>query len=261
MTGVERVRWRLRVAYDGAEFSGWQVQPGQRTVQGVLSEAAESVFGEAVAFQGAGRTDAGVHALGQVCHFDAPRALPPGRLLGALAAALPDDIRPVALETAPAGFHALHTAHRKTYFYQLHLSSAVGGLRVVERSVPPHRRRTFHAVRAGLDLVAMRRAAAELVGTHDFRALSKAMPAGRGTVKTVHAVRLMRVPGGLRVFVTGGGFLYGMVRLMAGLLVEVGRGRFAAGDVGALLEAGDRARAPASLPARGLFLWRVDYAD
>ena len=249
----------LTLAYDGADFSGWQVQPGRPTVQGVVEQALSEVTGEAIRVQGAGRTDAGVHALGQVCHFDEPRGLGAERLFGALSALLPEAVRPVDLASAPQDFHALHSAWLKTYVYRLHLSRVRGGKRAVERSVPPLRRRTHHSVRDDLDLPAMRRAAAALVGTHDFTALSKAMPTGRTTIKTVRHVRLLRMPRGLAIVVTGEGFLYGMVRLMAALLVDVGQGRRTAAGVPRLLEGRDRAVAPALLPAHGLVLGRVHY--
>ncbi|GJM22326.1 MAG: tRNA pseudouridine synthase A [Planctomycetota bacterium] len=249
----------LRVAYDGADFAGWQLQADRATVQGELERALGGILGEPVRVQGAGRTDAGVHALAQAAHFDDPRGLPLARLRGALNAALPASIRVLHADHVPADFHALHDACRKTYAYQLHLSREPGGQRAVEHSVPPERRRHFHAVRADLDLLAMRRAAALLEGRHDFTVLSKAMPAGRSTLKHLGRVRVLRIPRGLRLVFHGEGFLYGMVRLASGLLVEVGRGRRRADDVPDLLASRDRAQAPASLPAHGLFLCRVDY--
>ena len=256
MSGPRRA---LVLAYDGTDFLGWQVQPTGRTVQGVVEAALGEVLGAPVRVQGSGRTDAGVHARAQVAHFDDPAGLPLERLHGALAAALPDDVRPVALLPVADDFHALHDARRKTYVYRLHLSRSRGGQRTVERSLPPLRRRDHLAVREGLDLAAMRAAAARLVGTHDFTTFSKAMPEGRGTVKTLEALRVLRGPRSLALLATGDGFLYGMVRLLAGLLVEVGRGRVAVDAVPALLEARDRAAAPASLPARGLCLGWVDH--
>lgn len=247
------------LSYDGGAYAGWQVQVDTPTVQGALQEALGSVLGEPVRVVGAGRTDAGVHALGQVAHFDDPRGWPAERLVGALNSALPADVRVVGAPEVPAGFHALGDAADKTYAYSLHLSSAAGGRRAVEASVPPLRRRTHLAVRRDLDLSAMRAAAARLVGRRDWTTLSKAMPDGRDTVKTVRAVRLLRGPSSLSVVVTGEGFLYGMVRLLVGLLLDVGAGRRRAGDVEALLEARDRSRAPASLPAHGLCLWMVRY--
>ncbi|MHC5209671.1 MAG: tRNA pseudouridine(38-40) synthase TruA [Planctomycetota bacterium] len=254
-------RRRMQVAYDGAAYAGWQVQPDQPTVQGVLEAALMRACGQAVRVTGSGRTDAGVHALGQVAHFDDPLDGDPERLRRRLLASLPPDVRVLALESAPADFHARHAALDKTYFYQLHLVAGGGGARAVQAGLPPHRRRTFHAVPAGLDVPAMRRAARVLEGRHDFTGLSKVMDPDRGTVRTLRRVRVRPVPSGLRLFATADGFLYGMVRLLAGLLVEVGRGRSAPEEIGPWLARADRSRGPPSLPPHALFLWKVRYAE
>ncbi len=251
-------RRALRLAYDGTRYAGWQVQPGLPTVQGELEAALARLCRAPVRVTGSGRTDAGVHALGQVAHFDDPRGLPLPRLALGLEALLPDDIRVLGAADVAPDFHARHHARDKTYVYQLHLpggrSSPVG-----RAALPPHRRFTFHAAGQELDVPAMRRAAARLLGRHDFAALSRRMDDGRTTVRTLHALRVLRVPRGLRLFATADGFLYGMVRMLAGLLLEVGRRRRSPDDVPTLLAAGDRSRAPAALPAHGLCLWRVRY--
>ena len=252
-------RRRLVLAYDGTDFAGWQVQPDRRSVQGTVQSALAALFGEAVRVHGSGRTDAGVHALGQVAHFDDPKGWPLERLQGALGGTLPADVRLLRVDEVAPDFHALQSARRKSYVYQFWRSTQRGGKRALLSSVPPLLRRTHLACRADLDLAAMRRAAAALRGTHDFTTLSKSMPEWRSTIKRVDAVRLLQNRQTLRLVVTGEGFLYGMVRLMAGLLLAVGEGDRSADDVPALLAARDRALAPASLPAHGLLLWRVDY--
>ena len=258
MSGGLPGRRALRLAYDGTRYAGWQVQPGLPTVQGELEAALQRLLGRPVRVTGSGRTDAGVHALGQVAHFDDPRGLPLERLALALNAHLPPDVRVLRAAAVPDGFHARHDARDKTYVYQLHLpggrQSPPGRL-----DLPPERRLAWHAAGGALDVAAMRRAAAQLVGTHDFTALSKRMDDDRGTRRRVDAVRVLRAPRGLRICATADGFLYGMVRLLAGLLLEVGRGRRSADDVPALLAAADRSRSPPSLPARALCLWRVRY--
>ena len=254
-------RVALVVAYDGADYAGWQVQPDRPTVEGEIEAALTRLLGRPGGIVGAGRTDAGVHALGQVAHADIPLRLSDREVRGALNAGLPSAIRIRAAKTVPDGFHARHGAVRKTYVYQLHGSRSSGSVGALQRSLPPHRRRTFFAVRADLDLAAMRAAASQLVGRHDFTALSKVMPVGRSTVKQVEAVRVVRIAQGLRLVVSGEGFLYGMVRLLAGLLVETGAGRRTSAEVQALLASRARSSGPAALPARGLFLWRVDYPD
>ncbi len=252
-------RLRLVVGYDGGMFAGWQVQSSARTVQGTLEEAIASVGGERGRVIGSGRTDAGVHAYAQVAHVDDHRGLSARQWLGALNARLPGEVRVRAVDVVPPTFHALQSAVGKTYVYQLHLSDAPGGLGAVESSVPPWRRTTFHTVRTSIDVGAMRSAARHLVGTHDFTSLSKVMEAGRSTTKTLRSLRVLRISRGLRIVASGDGFLYGMVRLLAGLLVDVGTGRVAAAAVPQLLAARSRGHRSPSLPAHGLFLWRVHY--
>lgn len=247
------------LAYDGEPFAGWQRQPDRRTVQGDLEATLERILGQPVGVVGAGRTDAGVHAWSQVAHFDDPLGLPPDRLATALNGKLPSQIRVRHLAAVPDDFHALGWARDKTYVYSLYRSERDERQRAVDQSIPPLRRPTSVAVRASIDVGAMRRAARDLVGRHDFLALSKAMPAGRETIKTVSCVRILHAPRGLRIVVTAEGFLYGMVRLMAGLLVEIGQGARPADGVGALLTGRDRSDAPASLPGRGLMLLKVRY--
>jgi len=257
--GSEPRRRALRLAYDGTRFAGWQVQPGLPTVQGEVESALERLCGAPVRITGAGRTDAGVHALGQVAHFDDPRGVPVDRLARALNTLLPDDVRVLAAAAVPTDFHARHEARCKTYAYQIHVPGG-RGQPPGRAQLPCHRRLAWHAVPGALDLAAMRRAAACLTGTHDFTALSRRMDDGRTTVRTLHAVRVLRAPHGVRIVATGDGFLYGMMRLMAGLLVDVGSGRRAPADVPALLEARDRTRAPPSLPPQALCLLHVRYA-
>ena len=251
-------RRALRLAYDGTRYAGWQVQPGLPTVQGALEAALARLLGGPVRVTGSGRTDAGVHALGQVAHFDDPRGLAVERLALALNALLPDDIRALAAAEVPPDFHARHDARDKSYVYQIHVPG--GRAQPAGRfELPVARRHAFHAAGGPLDVRAMRAAAARLVGRHDFTAVSKRMDDDRTPVRTLHSLRVLRVPHGLRVVATADGFLYGMVRLLSGLLLDVGRGRRAPEDVPALLASGDRSRAPPSLPPQGLFLWRVRY--
>jgi tRNA pseudouridine38-40 synthase len=251
-------RRALRLAYDGTRYAGWQVQPGLPTVQGEVEAALARLCGAAVRITGAGRTDAGVHAVGQVAHFDDPRGVPVDRLARALNTLLPEDVRVLAAAAVPEDFHARHEARDKTYVYQLHVP---GGRRQPpgRAELPPHRRLAWHPVAAPLDVDAMRAAAAALMGRHDFAALSRRMDDGRTTERTLHALRVLRAPHGLCVVATADGFLYGMMRMISGLMVEVGRGRRAARDVPALLAAADRSLAPPSLPPQGLCLLRVRY--
>jgi len=251
----------MTVAYDGGAYSGWQLQSDVPTVQGRLEDALKQLLGTSVRVTGSGRTDAGVHALGQVAHFDDAAGTPLERLQGGINGLLPPDIRVRELCAVPEDFHSLYSARDKTYVYQLHLPGTGGVARQRGAALTPMRRRTFHIVRSPLDVETMRAGAAHLVGRHDFLTFSKAMPEGRTTIKQLDALRVLHVPHGLRIVATGDGFLYGMVRLLAGVLLDVGRGRIEPARIPELLSACDRSSASPSLPAHGLLLWRVRYDD
>jgi tRNA pseudouridine38-40 synthase len=243
--------WRLVLEYDGTEFEGWQVQPGgRRTVQGTLEEAFGPLAEGAVRVYGAGRTDAGVHAEGQVANVRAATRLDPARLLRALNARLPGDVVVRLLEPAPAAFHARRDARSKLYRYRLWTG--------LVRS--PLRERFAWRVRAPLDLDALQSAAALLAGTHDFASFRAAGSAARTTVRTLtRAGWRGRVGEELCFEVEGPGFLRHMVRNLVGSLVEVGRGRREPGWIADLLAARDRTRAGPTAPAHGLTLVRVEY--
>ena len=238
----------LTVAYDGGEFHGWQRQPADPSVQGALEAAVARLVAAPVAVRGAGRTDAGVHARGQLATFSAATRLDAAALRRALHSLLPDSIRIVAAEETGEPVDPRRRARRKTYVYQFHVGD----------HLPPDRRRHFVLAGRSLDVAAMRRAAAVLRGEHDFSSFARASAARRGAVRTVHSIRVVKVPRGVRLFVTGSGFLYNMVRTLASALLEVGRGRRGPEEIGAMLAAKDRRRGPATLPPEGLFLWRVE---
>lgn len=238
----------LTVAYDGGEYRGWQRQRSGSTVQGELEAVLARVLQQPVAVRGAGRTDAGVHALGQLAAFAAVTRLDAGAIRRALNALLPAAIRVVAADERAAAVDPRRSAWRKTYVYQLH----VGEL------LPPERRRHFVHAGSALDVAAMRAAARLLHGEHDFTSFARAEATRRGAVRRLFAVRVARIPRGVRLFFTGSGFLYNMVRTLAAALVAVGQGRCRPEAVAAMLAAKDRASAPATLPPEGLWLWRVD---
>jgi len=227
------------------------VQPGgTRTVQGVLAEAFARLAQGPVAVHGAGRTDAGVHAAGQVASVRAWTRLAAPELLRALDAVLPADLAVRALERAPDGFHARRDARSKLYRYRLW----TGATRA------PLRERYALRVRPPLDLPAMREAAAALAGTHDFASFRAAGGSGRTSVRTLTRLAWQGEPGGELVLdVEGSGFLRHMVRNLVGTLLEVGRGRRRTDAIPALLAARDRRLAGPTAPARGLTLVRVDY--
>ena len=249
---------RLTAAYDGAGFAGFAAQPGQRTVQGALSDAASAVSGHAVLVRGCSRTDSGVHAEGQVVAFATARELPPERWVAALNSQLPDDVAVREGVSCAPDYEPRFDAVDKTYRYLLH----VGQVRD-----PLLRGRAFHLgrlLRGGrsLDLDAMRAGAALLEGTHDFRSFRAAADVRENTVRTLSSLTLEPGHAGDQALwaieVTGTAFMLNMVRILAGTLVEVGRGKLAVEDVAALLRGeGSRADAGMTAPAHGLTLLRV----
>ena len=244
---------KLTVAYDGTDFHGFQAQAGSRlrTVQETLESAWERLTGERVRMTGAGRTDAGVHALGQVVGFvTASVSIPEARVPYAMNSVLPDDVRVTACERAPQGFHARFDAIAKTYAY-----------RIDNQPFPsPLLRRYAHFVAVPLDLAAMQAGACHLVGRHDFAAFAGAGGPPRRTVRHVMRCTVTGEPGGLVVVeVEADGFLYHMVRSIVGTLLVVGRGERPPQWVRDVLESRDRSQAGPTAPAKGLVLVSVRY--
>jgi tRNA pseudouridine38-40 synthase len=251
---------KLTLAYDGTDFAGWQRQARERTVQAVLEDALAPIDKGPVTVFGAGRTDAGVHAAGQVASFQLQSAIPREELQRALNGTLPEDVRVLSAEEARTGFNARFDARTKTYHYAIWNGAAT----------PPSLRRYAWHVPQPIDLSATGDAAAALVGEHDFAAFQAAGSDVRTTVRrilssSVHEVDVTNLvrpgPGGrlLRYEVTGTGFLRHMVRNIAGTLADIGRGRRAPAEITAILQSRDRARASATAPPQGLVLWQVDY--
>ena len=233
--------FRAQVAYDGGRFHGWQFQPAQATVQGEIERAIAAVTAHQIRVQGAGRTDAGVHALGQVCSFDLSTRLEPPRLLAALNAHLPPDIRIFHLEEAPPGFSARFSACWRRYRYFL------------VRRADPFRRGRAYVPRTWPDLIRMREAAPVLVGEHEFRSFTT-QPEGPFGCRVEEAD--WDAWGGGYVFsIRSNRFLYQMVRI----LVEIGRGRIPPEAMARILAGGDRRAAGPLAPGVGLYLAEVGY--
>lgn len=244
---------KLTLAYDGTDYAGWQWQPDAATIQGTLERAIKIVTGESLRTLASGRTDAGVHARGQVAVVRTASRLAPDVFRRALNANLPADIAVLEVAEAVDGFHPTRDVLRKRYRYVIHQAP----VRDVFR-----RRYAWHLV-APLDSDAMHAAARVLVGTHDFRSFQTSGAPRESTVRTVLdlSVQSQDEPRARRIAidVEADGFLYNMVRTIVGTLVEVGRGRRRAGWVGEVLAAADRRRAGPTAPPEGLFLLWVEY--
>lgn len=242
-------RLKMVVAYDGTDFFGFQRQPDRRTVQGVLEEAISRICGRPVRVVGAGRTDAGVHARGQVCHFDTSHPMPLDRWVPVLNRTLPRDVAVLSVEEVPAQFHARKDARWKIYRYAIDT-----------RPVPDVFTRRFRLhFPFSLDVDAMGRAAAHLEGTHDFTSFSSARSPVENRVRTIHRCRVEREGPLVLVEVVGNGFLYNMVRIIAGTLLEVGRGKRRPEEMPGIIRARDRAAAGKTLPPEGLTMVEVGY--
>jgi len=250
---VQMMTFRLTLAYDGTQFVGWQRQPAQRTIQGELEEALERITGQRPKCIASGRTDAGVHALGQAVSFESATRLTPAVLTKALNAELPEDMFVFEVARAPDGFHALRDAVRKRYRYVIE----DGRLRdLFDRSYLWH-------IYQQLDVEAMQAAAVPLVGTHDFTSYETSGSPRLTTVRTIYDLTVERSHADLThrivVEVQADGFLYNMVRNIVGTLVEVGKGKQPAGWPAEVLGLRDRTKAGMTAPAQGLFLVGVEY--
>ena len=247
--GRER-RVKLLIAYNGARYHGWQVQPRGATVQGALESCLSRITNAPVRLHGAGRTDAGVHALGQVAHFDTASSIPAASLVRGLNGLLPDDIAVRRAVDVAADFHARYDATGKTYVYQIHSHAVRSAL---------HAPYAWH-VPQGLDVAAMREAARPLPGRHDFSAFRGASRSDtRRPVRFLYRLSLRQRSTRLLLVLSADGFLYHMARSIAGALVAVGRGALPPEAVAEMLRTGRRPPAAPTAPARGLFLAHVSY--
>lgn len=240
---------KLTLSYDGTDFSGWQTQPGFRTVQETLEQAITRLTGESVRVNASGRTDTGVHAVGQVANFYSTTHYHTDVLLRALNAQLLPDIVLCEVEDAPQAFDANRDARRKLYRYVIH-----------DGPVPELflRRYCYHS-RHRLDAAAMRAAAEPLRGRHDFRSFETNWPNRMSSVRTITHLALQRLGDWIWLDVEADGFLYNMVRAIAGTLINVGRGYWPVTRVAEILAAEDRRLAGPTAPPQGLFLMRVLY--
>ena len=282
-------RIRLWVSYDGTNYHGWQIQNNGITIESELNKALSDLYQQEIKVIGASRTDAGVHALGNVAIYDVDSPIPANKVCYALNARLPEDIRVTRSEEVPADWHPRKCESRKTYEYRIYLGEIL----------PPVKRLYCHHVYRALDIEAMRRAAAYLVGEHDFKSFCQENAQVETTVRTIYSIQIFtnrditfsllsssqenaaKEPAScwqqtmlpntkhateardeeLIIRVTGGGFLYNMVRIIVGTLLEVGVGRWQPEQVKEILEQRDRSAAGPTAPAKGLTLMKYEFSE
>lgn len=242
-------RYKIVLEYEGTSFHGWEKQKGLRTVQDTVEQAIELVTGKPIKVSASGRTDAGVHALGQVASFSLATRLTPEQLGRAINAYLPPDVAIRSLRKVPGTFHPRYSARKKHYRYRLLLGK--------ERA--PLRRRFVHRVKGNLELEQMRKAADYLKGRHDFAAFCTEASRMNNTVRRLYRLSIRKQADEVWVDLVADGFLYNMVRAIVGTLLQVGKGKLSPTAVGRILASKDRRRAGPTAPAKGLCLLRVSY--
>lgn len=244
-------RIRLKVAYDGTNYCGWQVQPNEVTVEGVLNETLSDLLDEDIEVVGASRTDSGVHADGNYCIFDTETKIPAEKIAYAMNQRLPEDISIVKSDEVSDDWHPRYQDSVKTYEY-----------RIVNREMPdPVRRLYTYFTYSKLDIDKMKEAAKYLVGEHDFASFCSTGSQVDNTVRTILSLDVTKEGDEIAITVTGGGFLYNMVRIIAGTLLEVGEGKIEPSDMADILESKDRGRAGKTAVARGLKLVEIKYEN
>lgn len=242
--------FKITIQYEGTRYQGWQKQGStDNTLQGKFETLLSRLAGETVEIAASGRTDAGVHAYGQVANFHMNTELPPAELMEQINRYLPEDVAVIACSEVDGRFHSRLHAKKKTYCYRV-LNSAV-----------PHvfDRKFVWQVPEELDVEAMRQAASFLIGTHDFKSFTSAKKSKKSTVRTIESIEIVRAGDEIRFVFAGDGFLFHMVRILTGTLLEVGLGKRNSADMKKILAACDRQQAGELAPARGLALMEVFY--
>ncbi len=243
------MRIKITVSYDGTAYCGWQVQPNGVTVQEEIEKAVLLTTGENVRVTGSGRTDAGVHAKGQVAHFDTNCSIPPEKIFKALNVHLPSDIRVLSSQEAKEDFHACLNAKTKTYKYSLYKAE-------VEN---PLKERYAVKIDGEMDVEKMKEASLSFVGEHDFKAFCASGSSVKTTVRTIYDINIDQLGQDLTITIKGNGFLYNMVRIMVGALIAVGKGETQKADIEKMLLTGKRHFNVKTLPSKALCLEKVEY--
>ena len=240
---------KLTIEYDGKKFNGWQKQPDKLNIQGEIENAIKEITGEEVELIGSGRTDAGVHAFGQVANFKTNSGLPIEKFAIAINSKLKKSIVIKEAEDVDEKFHSRYNAKQKTYRYVINnsgLSSAI--YRNLETHIPQK-----------LDIEEMKKAAKHFEGEHDFKAFKASGTSSKSSVRTIYKAEVIEEGNRIKIELTGNGFLYNMVRIISGTLVDVGLGKIKTEDIPNIIESEDRAKAGKTLPAHGLYLVEVKY--
>lgn len=248
---LKRYVYKMLIAYDGTLYGGWQAQINTTSIQTLIQNALSTILRKKTMVIASGRTDAGVHALGQVAHFMHSEELNLPKILLSLNALLASDIRVLALDLAPSSFHARFSAISKLYHYYLHLEAAPD----------PFQRRYTHRPPHSVDLNLLNDAARYFIGTHDFTSFAntRSPPSKNGNVRTIHRLEILEQEKGVCLAFEGNGFLYKMVRNIVGTLLDVSRGKLMLSDITRIFEAHDRRAAGIAAPPQGLFLMEVRY--
>lgn len=241
------------ISYDGTDYSGFQIQPGKRTIQGEIEKALAKMHkGQSVRIHGSGRTDSGVHAKAQTFHFESLLSLPESNWKKALNVLLPDDIHVQSVKGVPVAFHARFDAVEKEYRY--FISN--------EKEYDVFKRHHVYQFPYRLNIESMREACNHLKGEHDFTTFSSVKTAVKGSkVRTLSIVNCSRQGSQIELVFRGNGFLYNMVRIMVGTLIDIGQGKLDPSEIPILLEKKDRSLAGKTAPPHGLYLWEVSYHD
>ncbi|MBQ8178374.1 MAG: tRNA pseudouridine(38-40) synthase TruA [Clostridia bacterium] len=245
------MRYAMVVEYDGTAYSGWQRQKNAMTVQQKIEDAMEIVFGKKVVIVGSGRTDSGVHALGQVAHFDVDKELNTRSTIYSINSLLPSDIKLQKMFKVDGDFHAQYSAKRKTYIYKSYVSESASPLKdkYYARILPP------------VDVEKMKKAALSLVGKHDFKAFCSTGSGVSSTEREIYSLSITECGDEVIFEITGNGFLYNMVRIIVGTLYFIGKGKLSESAIDEMLLTGCRKKGGKTFPACGLTLKNVEYID
>ena len=240
---------KLVISYDGTNYAGYQIQDNAVTVQSVLEDALEKLTGEKISTVASGRTDAGVHALGQVVSFETTSTIPPEKFYKALNVYLPDDVKAISSEQVDKNFNARKSAKTKTYTYSIYIAETIN----------PLKERYAVNVPKAVDFSLVKQGAKELIGEHDFKCMCSTGSSVNSTTRTVYSVEVLIDDTDVKFVVKGNGFLYNMVRIMVGTLIQIGLKEKSIEDLKKALQTGDRTLVGRTFPAKGLCLTKVEY--